>query len=743
MSVVDKVRSIRRRLGPHPVRRAAEAVRKYGIGEFIRRGAAKVRGTDRAQVVDGRRLIVTNESYYPEKKARSFKPRREVAFETAPSQDSITMLEIRTRASAKAVVHLQIMEGGQTIAKGSGRAPEGDGWTSVKFPPLYGVFGKLLRFVIRIEDENAGVLVSPDREKPGFAVDGGGSVACRIYGAEGGDPYQEWISWNDPSEDELRAQVASVQSSAAAICMEVNADTEAHIPAFLESLKNQTWKNLRAYMMCTAGNVEKCGLLADRAGVKAYCVNTQPGPSAMEKLLGAAHERFFVFVDPRDVLAPHAIYSVVRALEDGADLVYADEDIEDVSTGLRSRPFFKPDCSPYLLMSYNYIGTLIGLTREAAEQLRPADAYDLVLQAVDAAERIVHVPDVLYHVRYGDQTYIADARDAVNVEAALCRRGINGSVVYNTDSSRFDTSYDVPDPAPLISIIIPSHDGVDMLRECVTSILDRTTYPNYEIVIVENNSTQDDTFRYYSEIEKDPRVRVLTWNNPFNFAAINNWAAKQAEGELLLFLNNDTAVISPDWLERMAALCTQPDVGAVGAKLLYADDTVQHGGVIVRLGGLAAHAHYGEPSDSPGSFGRLQVPFDVSAVTGACVMVPKDVFQEVDGFDEDFVLAYNDVDLCLKIRELGLEILFEPRAELYHYESKTRGYEESPEQLERFRREQTLWIRKWGDKYKGDPFYNPNLRYDTCSFETAPEKRGSSVARLSKPFDDLAAGDPG
>lgn len=744
MSVLDKLKSASARLGPNKLKRAKQALKNYGLREFVRRGAARLRGTDSAHMDGGRRLVVTNESYYPPKELHGFKVRSRVVFVTAPSKDSITQIEIRTKSGgskADSRLRLEICDGDAVIASGSAGVVEDGGDTVIRFPPLHGVFGHPLRFTLTAEGEGTGILVNPAKEKDGFAVEGGGSIACRIYGMEGEDPYQEWISWNDPAPDELERQRRVKSMGRTGVIFAADSPDDKKTAAFLRSLQEQTYGDWHAYVVCRPETEEAWNELT-KENPRLTCL-LQSEDMTTKELAESVEEDIVLLAGSGTILAPHALFSCAEAAKQNpdADFMYFDEDILGAADGARREPFFKPDYSPNLLLAYNYIGSVVAVRRDLLAKTDTRSAYDLVLQSADASKRILHIPDVLFHVvaAEGESAGRACAADLPAVEAALKRRGISADVRFEPDVERFEGDYALPAPAPRVLILIPSHDGADMLRECITSILEKTDYPNYEIVIIENNSKEEETFEYYEELRDVPNMQILTWNHPFNFAQINNWAVRQTEskGDLLLFLNNDTSVITPDWLTRMAALCARPDVGAVGAKLLYPDNTIQHGGVVMRMMGIAGHAHLGQPAGADGSFGRLQTVFDVSGATGACLMVPRSVFEKVGGFDEQYVLAFNDVDLCLKIRELGLTILFEPRAELYHYESKTRGYEITPEQQKRFRNEQIIWIRKWLEKYPGDPFYNPNLRYDTCGFDTAPEKSGESMKRVAKPYDDL------
>ena len=264
---------------------------------------------------------------------------------------------------------------------------------------------------------------------------------------------------------------------------------------------------------------------------------------------------------------------------------------------------------------------------------------------------------------------------------------------------------------PLISVIIPNKDHTEDLELCLSSMAKRTSYENYEVLVVENNSEEKETFAYYEKLhERYPRVRVLTWGKEFNYSSINNFAAEQAKGEYLLFLNNDVEILTPDWMEEMLGICQQKEVSIVGAKLYYPDDTIQHAGVVLGLGGIAGHVMCRASREDAGYFGRMVSVQEISAVTAACMLVDACDFRAVGGFDESFRVAFNDIDLCMKIRDMGRKIVFTPYAELYHYESKSRGLEDTPEKQYRFEKEITRFREKWEDQLKkGDPYYSPNL----------------------------------
>lgn len=447
--------------------------------------------------------------------------------------------------------------------------------------------------------------------------------------------------------------------------------------------------------------------------------------------LGLAGGDYVAFLDHDDTLAPFALYEVAVALNASpdADFIYSDEDKLDEG-GRRVDPCFKPDWSPDTLCSHNYICHLLTLHRDLVERLGGlrdgfdgAQDYDLVLRASEQARRIVHIPKVLYHWRMHPQSTAATT-DSKRYLVDSGRRALAdhfermhtpAQVVEGHIPGVYCVTYQLP-RQPLASVLIPNRDSVALLSRCIDSILS-STYANVEIVVLENQSELSETTTYYRRLEQDPRCRVVPWMKPFNYAAINNFGAAHARGELLLFLNNDIEAINPDWLERMATHALRPEVGAVGAKLYFADDTVQHAGIVVGMGGVAGHVHLHFPREAAGYMERLRVPHNCSAVTGACLLTRREVFEKSGGFDEGFVLAFNDVDLCLQIQALGYRVLWTPEAELYHFESKTRGYEDTPEKLARFRTEYRRFVAKW-EKWLagGDPYYNPAFRLDRADY---------------------------
>jgi len=283
----------------------------------------------------------------------------------------------------------------------------------------------------------------------------------------------------------------------------------------------------------------------------------------------------------------------------------------------------------------------------------------------------------------------------------------------------FHVSYQLPAELPKVSLIIPTRDGLQLLKRCIDSILTLTDYDNYEIVIVDNQSSERETKEYLGQVVADPRVRVLAYDQPFNYSAINNYAVRETSGELLGLVNNDIEVISPGWLREMAGHAMRPEIGAVGAMLYYPDNTIQHAGVVLGLGGVAGHVHGGHSRGYIGQMGRAQLTQNLSAVTAACLLIRRSVFEEVEGLDESLRVAFNDVDFCLRVRRLGYRNLWTPLAELYHHESATRGYEDSPEKQARFVGEVQRMQMIWGDELIMDPAYSPNLTLTGTPFELA------------------------
>ncbi len=443
---------------------------------------------------------------------------------------------------------------------------------------------------------------------------------------------------------------------------------------------------------------------------------------------------YISLMDNDDEITPDALYEMVKIInQEDADFIYSDEDFVDTK-GNYSNPHFKPDWSPDLLLTHNYITHFTCFKKVLLEKVGNfnsefdgAQDYDLFLRLTEIANKIYHIPKVLYHWRTLETSTSANSeakpealeRGRKTVENAIKRRGIDGTVENANINHYFRVKYKIKNN-PLVSIVIPFKDKPELLDMCINSILQKSTYSNFEIIGVSNNSKDKSTFALMKELEKlDPRVKFYEYNEPFNYAKINNYAVDNfAKGEHILLLNNDIEVISPNWIEAMLEHSQREKIGCVGAKLYYPDNTIQHAGIIIGLGGYAGHSHKMYKRDSCGYFNRLNAIQNVSAVTAACLMVKKSIYQEVDGMDEvKFKVAYNDVDFCLRVREKGYLNIFTPYAELYHHESISRGYETTPEKIARFQTEKdALFERHKEILTNGDPYYNPNLTQDKEDF---------------------------
>lgn len=437
---------------------------------------------------------------------------------------------------------------------------------------------------------------------------------------------------------------------------------------------------------------------------------------------------YIMLSDHDDIVTRDAVYEIVKAINQdpqSVDIVYTDEDKITMDGKNYFEPNMKPDYNRDLLRANNYICHIFVVRKKIIDEIGGfrseydgAQDYDLILRCCEKAQEIVHVPKVLYHWRShpastadnpASKMYAFEAgRKAL--QGHFDRMEIKATAQITDVLGRYRTKYEI-DGSPKVSIIIPNKDHIEDLKKCLDSVWAKTTYPNYEVVVVENNSQEPETFQFYKEMEAaHENFKLLIWKDGFNYAAINNFAVSACTGEYLLFLNNDIEVISEEWIEEMLGYCQQPEVGAVGAKLYFPDDTVQHAGVIIGMGGVAGHIFSGTPGVEYGYQAKLISPQNLSAVTAACMMVKASVFAEVKGFDEAYRVAFNDIDLCMKIRSAGKLIVFTPYAELYHYESKSRGKEETQEQLQRFHGEVHLFEEKWSEILKnGDPYYSPNL----------------------------------
>lgn len=449
--------------------------------------------------------------------------------------------------------------------------------------------------------------------------------------------------------------------------------------------------------------------------------------------LSMATGDYVVLMDHDDVLTPDALFECVKKINaDGLpEVLYSDEDklVAKNKKDPYHDPHFKPDFDPDLLRSMNYISHLFVVKRQLAVDLGGFDPdfdgaqdYDFIFRCTERAQKISHVARVLYHWRVSEQSTAEDPKKklyafeagARAIKAHCQRVGIGEvEVRQNEVLGAYRVVYPVKGN-PRVSVVIPNKDHTDDLKTCVKSVLEKATYKNIEVIVVENNSTEEKTFKDYEELQETyENLKVITWDpegRGFNFSAINNYALPYVTGEYILFLNNDTEIINPDCIEEMLGVCQREDVGIVGARLFYDDDTLQHAGVVIGFGGIAGHTFIGYHRGEKTYFLRAFCTQDMSAVTAACLMTKKSIFEEVGGFYEGLAVAFNDIDYCMKVRALGKLVVYQPFAELYHYESKSRGIEDSPEKVLRFEKEVRTFRERWPEILaQGDPYYNPNL----------------------------------
>ena len=460
---------------------------------------------------------------------------------------------------------------------------------------------------------------------------------------------------------------------------------------------------------------------------------------ASNKAIEISTGQFICMLDHDDKLRQHSLLFLAEAISKNPSckLIYTDEDKIDV-LGNRSGPYFKPAWNPDLLLSQNYICHLLCISRDCIRQVggfregyEGSQDWDLCLRITESISEseIIHIPHILYHWRKS-KTSTASAlksKDYVLESArktltdTLLRRKINGNVISsNSKFSYWRVRRDLPLNIPLVSILIPTRDGLKFLRKCVDSILDKTSYRNFEIIILNNETSDLDCLEYLAELKTNSQIKVIDSNGSFNYSKINNFGVSHANGEIIALLNNDIEVVNEDWLTEMVSHAVRDEIGCVGAKLLYPNDTIQHAGVILGLGGVAGHAYKGFPKEHPGQLFRLHLTQNFEAVTAACLLVKKSIFLKVGGLDEEKLkVAFNDVDFCLKVRNLGYRNLWTPFAVLYHHESVSRGSDETPKNKKRFMTEVKEMKRKWSNRLVNDPTYNPNLTNQREDFSLA------------------------
>ena len=557
----------------------------------------------------------------------------------------------------------------------------------------------------------------------------------RLFGkesvAEGG--YEAWLARHKVDKRTLRRQkhAAFAQKPLISIVIPLYCTPLPYLKELLESVRRQSYENWQLCLADGSPDDKAKEFIEKHYGREKRIVYRKLGENGgisvnTNEAVALATGEYLMLCDHDDTLEPDALYEIVKAINDtGADVLYTDEDKVSMDGRHYFDPNFKPDFNLFRLRENNYICHIFVVKKSLTDEtglLRSefdgAQDFDFILRCCEKAQKITHIPKVLYHWRcHMDSTAADPSSKAYAYEAGrkavrehYQRLGIDAKVEM-TERPGWYRSHVKVQGNPLISVIIPNKDHTDDLELCLFSMTRKSTYRNYEILIVENNSEKEETFEYYRKLpDRYPKARVLTWEKEFNYSAINNFAAKEAKGEYLLFLNNDVEILTPDWMEEMLQNCQQENVAAVGAKLYYPDDTIQHAGVVLGLGGIAGHIMCRASKEDPGYFGRMISVQEISAVTAACMMVKKSDFDAVGGLDETFQVAFNDIDLCMKFRAAGKKIIFTPYAELYHYESKSRGLEDTPEKQFRFDKEVKRFQEKWAQQLEmGDPYYSPNL----------------------------------
>lgn len=545
--------------------------------------------------------------------------------------------------------------------------------------------------------------------------------------------YKAWYEKHRPSEQEMERQRKKVFACAPkiSILVPVYNTPELFLKQMIQSVRRQTYTN---WELCIANAnpdnkevrdiLEICMKKDDR--IKVVNVPENEGIAQnTNKALDIATGEFIGLLDHDDLLEESTLYEIVNCLNEKkeTDVLYTDEDKVTTDLDEYFSPNFKPDFNLDMLRANNYICHFFVAKKELIEktgrfraEYNGAQDYDLILRCTEQAQNVAHIAKILYHWRVHKEStadnplskmYAYEAGKKA-IEDHLKRCDTDGEVIQTENLGFYRVKYPVKGN-PLVSILIPNKDEVDTLDKCLKSIERLTDYDNYEIIIIENNSTEQKTFDYYNRICND-KIRVVYWKKEFNYSAINNFGVEHAKGEYLLLLNNDMEVISPDWITELLGHCQRPEVGAVGARLYYPDDTVQHAGIIIGIGGVAGSVFVGMKRGYTGYMHRAAIQQDLSAVTAACMMLKRTVFEEAGGLEEQLKVAFNDVDLCLKIRQKGHLIVYDPYVELYHYESKTRGAEDTKEKVRRFQSEIEYMRCHWIDILKnGDPAYNPNL----------------------------------
>ena len=552
--------------------------------------------------------------------------------------------------------------------------------------------------------------------------------------------YEKWIDQNKLRPEYIEAQTRKRFRKNPKISIVVplyNTDTD-FFRELLYTVHLQTYKN---WELCLADGSEKPleeiqKMIQKDKRIKYKFLNKNGGISEnTNEAIKMATGEYIALLDHDDMLDITALYEIVKKINEdrNVDFIYSDEDKFHFIDEPFYAPHFKPDFAPDTLRASNYICHLSVFKKSLLDKIggfrtefNGAQDYDIILRAVEKAKKIAHIQRILYHWRVHtkstsmtiDVKPYAIVAGQKAIEEHLNRIGLKGKVYEGPNAGTYGIDYEIIGN-PKVTILIPNKDNIDVLQNCINSISEKTTYKNYEILIVENNSENSETFEYYKELESKENVRVVIYpEKGFNYSRIINFGVKESSGDYIIQLNNDTTIITENWIERMLGFCQREDVGAVGAKLYYPDETIQHAGIIVGARQVAAHVFRGLSKEDDGYFGKMNIIQNLNAVTAACIMTKKSIYEEIGYMNEEFAVAFNDIDFCLRIRKTGKLIVYNPFVELFHYESKTRGDDNTPENLERFQGEIALFLEKWKDKLAaGDEYYNPNLSLESDQYD--------------------------
>ena len=563
--------------------------------------------------------------------------------------------------------------------------------------------------------------------------------------------YKSWIKNNEPNAKELEEQknMKFEYEPKISILVPMFNTPYNFFSELVDCLINQTYSN---WELCLADgspeqNIELKPIIEKDKRIKYKYLNENKGIAGnTNECIKMATGDFIALFDHDDLLPLHSLYEVVKAINENPDVefIYTDEDKIDGNDGHRYGPHFKPDFSLDFLRANNYICHFSVFKKELMDKLEGerskydgAQDFDIILRMAENTRNIVHIPKILYHWRAHENSTAQAETDAKPyafengikvIEDHLKRVGLKGKVEHGASLGTYRIQYDIIGE-PKVSIIIPNKDGKEYLEQCINSVLKESTYKNYEIIIVENNSEKEETFNYYKELEKNEKIEILKYpEKGFNYSKIINYGVKHCNGEYIIQLNSDTKVITKNWIETMLGFAQRDDVGAVGARLYYPDFTIQHAGIIIGVDRVAAHLFRGLPRDTHGYFSRESTIQDFSAVTAACMMNKKSIYEEVGYMNEELPVAFNDLDFCLKIRQKGKLVVYNPFVELIHYESKIRGYDTSSERQKKFLEEIEAFKKLWPEIYEnGDPYYNINFNDESAQYEIKElkiEKRG-------------------